>query len=111
MSVGRTWQSWGMGVRGLLVVSSPRGETLPDLPGEAVDSPIHEAPSPQTLSPRELAFLASARVVYPRASWPGQLPVLVIQPRNASLIPHPRVPTHLMFGLEAREMNLSGKTV
>lgn len=99
-----------MGVRGLLAVSSPRGETLPDLPGKAADSPIYQDPSSQTLSPRQLAFLASARVVYPRASWPGQLPVLVIQPRNASLIPHPRVPTHLMFGLEAGEMNLLGKT-
>ena len=49
---GRVWQSWGMGVRGLLAVSSPRGETLPDLPGEAADSPIYQAPFSQTLNPR-----------------------------------------------------------
>lgn len=46
----------------------------------------------------------------PRPSQPGTLPDSEVLPREARLVPHHSVPTHLMFGLEAGEMNLLGET-
>lgn len=50
-----------------------------------------------------------AGLAHPRPSRPGRLSELAILPRETGLVPHPSVPTYLMFGLGAGEMNLWGE--